>query len=237
MFPWQEIDTVLLDMDGTLLDLHFDNHFWLGLVPQELARERGLSPAQAQVLVEQAYEAVSGTLDWYCLDYWQETLGLDILALHHTLIERIRLRQDSLPFLKALAKANKRRILVTNAHPKSLSLKLAHTELGSELDEQISSHETGYPKEHPAFWQALFARFGLEPGRCLFIDDSEPILAAARCAGVGFQLGISNPDSRKPHKVFEDFPAIDDYQLLLDDLLQTPWLTGPKRPRRPLPNN
>src|SRR5690606_507131 len=26
--PWNQIDTVLLDMDGTLLDLHFDNHFW-----------------------------------------------------------------------------------------------------------------------------------------------------------------------------------------------------------------
>ncbi|MGB5279222.1 MAG: haloacid dehalogenase, partial [Gammaproteobacteria bacterium] len=24
-----DIDTVLLDLDGTLLDLHFDNHFWL----------------------------------------------------------------------------------------------------------------------------------------------------------------------------------------------------------------
>ena len=27
MLAWDEIDTVLLDMDGTLLDLHFDNHF------------------------------------------------------------------------------------------------------------------------------------------------------------------------------------------------------------------
>ena len=26
---WRDIDTVLLDMDGTLLDLHYDNHFWL----------------------------------------------------------------------------------------------------------------------------------------------------------------------------------------------------------------
>ena len=32
---WRAIDTVLLDMDGTLLDLRFDNYFWLELVPRK----------------------------------------------------------------------------------------------------------------------------------------------------------------------------------------------------------
>lgn len=41
MFNWKTIDTVLLDMDGTLLDLHFDNHFWLSLVPQEFKQATG----------------------------------------------------------------------------------------------------------------------------------------------------------------------------------------------------
>ncbi len=82
----------------------------------------------------------------------------------------------------------------------------------------ISSHETGYPKEHPQFWFTLFEKFQLEPSRCLFIDDSEAILKAAKQAGVGCQLGINNPDSQKPLKVFQDFPAISDYQQLLADL-------------------
>ena len=218
MFDWHKIDTVLLDMDGTLLDLHFDNHFWLSLVPQELSKARGISASQAQVLVEKAYEQVFGTLDWYCLDYWQQTLGLDILALHRTLVDRIQLRQDSMPFLQALESAGKRRILVTNAHPNSLALKLEHTNLAAGLDEILSSHQTGFAKESPHFWQALFSQFSLDPARCLFIDDSEPILAAAKKAGVGFQLGINNPDSQKPHKIFHDFPAIDDYHHLLEDL-------------------
>ena len=221
MFPWQQIDTVLLDMDGTLLDLHFDNHFWLNFVPVELSKARGINEAQAKILVEAAYNQVAGTLNWYCLDYWQQTLGLDILALHRTLADRIQLRQDSMPFLRALASANKQRILVTNAHPNSLALKLEHTELAAGLDLMISSHETGYPKEHPLFWESLFARFTLDPSRCLFIDDSEPILEAAKRAGVGYQLGISNPDSQKPFKTFADFPAINDYHHLLDDLQAT----------------
>ena len=92
MFNWKTIDTVLLDMDGTLLDLHFDNHFWLNLVPQELSRQQGVSHNEAQQLVVNAYEKVVGTLDWYCLDYWQEQLQLDIMGLHRTLVDRILLR-------------------------------------------------------------------------------------------------------------------------------------------------
>ncbi|EPR3214815.1 GMP/IMP nucleotidase, partial [Klebsiella pneumoniae] len=39
---WQEVDTVLLDMDGTLLDLAFDNYFWQTLVPETWGAARGL---------------------------------------------------------------------------------------------------------------------------------------------------------------------------------------------------
>ncbi|ARD24253.1 MULTISPECIES: GMP/IMP nucleotidase [Shewanella] len=219
MFPWHKIDTVLLDMDGTLLDLHFDNHFWLSLVPQQLSQQRQISVTQAQQLVEQSYQKVEGTLDWYCIDYWQEKLGLDILTLHYSLAERIQMRQDSMPFLNALKTAGKQRILMTNAHPKSLALKLEHTELAHGLDATFSSHETGYPKEHPNFWEHAIRQFSLNPSRCLFVDDNEHILEASKKAGIGYQLGISNPDSQKPHKDFVDFPAIHDYQMLHQDLL------------------
>ncbi|NRD71694.1 GMP/IMP nucleotidase [Shewanella sp. VB17] len=219
MFPWNKIDTVLLDMDGTLLDLHFDNHFWLNLVPQELSRQKAMTTQDAVKLVEVAYKKVFGTLEWYSLDYWQKELKLDILALHKTLVDRIQLRQDSMPFLTALGAQKKSRILVTNAHPHSLALKLEHTDLALGLDHMLSSHETGYPKEHPNFWRHLFQQFSLDPCQCLFIDDSQVILQAAKDAGVGYQLGITNPDSQKPDNVFSDFPSIRDYHLLLEDLL------------------
>jgi 5'-nucleotidase len=39
---WNNIDTVLLDMDGTLLDLAFDSQFWLQDVPQALSLQRAI---------------------------------------------------------------------------------------------------------------------------------------------------------------------------------------------------
>lgn len=38
---WDEIESVLLDMDGTLLDLNYDNRVWNELVPAAFAQQRG----------------------------------------------------------------------------------------------------------------------------------------------------------------------------------------------------
>ena len=48
MIDWNQIDTVLLDMDGIDLDLRFDNHFWLEYVPQRYAETQGLELAVAK---------------------------------------------------------------------------------------------------------------------------------------------------------------------------------------------
>ncbi|MCL1077158.1 GMP/IMP nucleotidase [Parashewanella spongiae] len=215
MLPWQQIDTVLLDMDGTLLDLHFDNHLWLTKVPLEISQVHQVSLAQAKQMVETAYYEVAGTLNWYSLDYWQQRFNIDIIALHHASTENIQLRADCMPFLSSLKTMKKNRILATNAHPESLALKLEHTCLAEGLDDMISSHETGYPKENPKFWVALFERFSLDPSRCLFIDDNENILKASQKAGVGFQLGIQNPDSQMPHKSYVDCLSTHDLTHIL----------------------
>lgn len=215
MLDWQVIDTVLLDMDGTLLDLHFDNHLWLHTVPNAIAEKKHISVEQAKQLVEQSYEEVFGTLSWYCLDYWQQQFDIDIVALHEASTKRIQLRPDCMPFLCQLKNMEKQRILATNAHPNSLALKLKHTELALGLDIILSSHQSGYPKEDPRFWDWLFDQCHITPERCLFIDDNEHILAASKKAGVGFQIGVNNPDSQGELKTFIDFPASSDLTNIL----------------------
>ena len=122
--PWPDIDTVLLDMDGTLLDLHFDNHFWLELLPQRYAELHGISRAMAELELAPLFNEHVGKLTWYCLDYWSRELNLPIREMKREIAELIALRPSADEFLAALRQAGKRVVLITNAHRDSLSLKL-----------------------------------------------------------------------------------------------------------------
>ncbi|WAH50675.1 GMP/IMP nucleotidase [Pseudescherichia vulneris] len=215
---WQDVETVLLDMDGTLLDLAFDNYFWQTLVPETFGSARGLTPSQAQAHIQAEYHAVQHTLNWYCLDYWSERLGLDICAMTTAQGPRAILREDTVPFLDALKACGKRRILLTNAHPHNLAVKLEHTGLGAHLDLLLSTHTFGYPKEDQRLWQAVVEATGLNPEKTLFIDDSEPILDAAATFGIRYCLGVTNPDSGLVEKRYQRHPGLNDYRRLIPSL-------------------
>lgn len=215
---WQNVDTVLLDMDGTLLDLAFDNYFWQTLVPETYGALNGLTPQEAQEAIRQEYHDVQHTLNWYCLDYWSDRLGMDICAMTSEQGPRAALREDTLPFLNALQASGKQRILLTNAHPHNLSVKLAHTGLDAHLDLLLSTHTFGYPKEDQRLWQAVAKHTGLKAERTLFIDDSEAILDAAATFGIRYCLGVTNPDSGLAEKSYLRHPALNDYRRLIPSL-------------------
>lgn len=216
--PWSEIDTVLLDMDGTLLDLHFDNHFWLEYLPQRYAEVHGISLALAKMELEPLFGAHQGQLSWYCLDFWTRELNLPIREMKREIAGLIALRPAADQFLAALRQANKQVVLITNAHRDSLSLKLERVELAPWFDRLISSHDYGFPKEQAQFWYALKADLAFNPARTLFIDDSLPILRSARDFGVAHLLAVSQPDSRRGLKDTEELPAVDDYMELVRSL-------------------
>lgn len=216
--PWSQIDTVLLDMDGTLLDLHFDNHFWLEHLPQRYAEHHGISRALAEAELLPLFQAHAGQLSWYCTDFWSRELNLSIRELKREVAHLIALRPDADRFLAALRTAGKRVALITNAHRDSLSLKLERIELAPYFDRLISSHDYGFPKEAPQFWFALQQDFGFAPARSLFIDDSLPILRSARDYGIAHLLAVRQPDSRAGPKDTEEFAAVEDYRALLQGL-------------------
>ena len=220
MINWRAIDTVLLDMDGTLLDLHFDNYFWITYLPRRYAEHHGLCPDKATADLHRTFHEKRGTLEWYCLDYWSRELAVDIRALKEEIQHLIAERPHAMTFLKALKAAGKHRCLITNAHPKSLSLKLSLTGIGSELDIVISSHELGHPKEASSFWDALRSRLNFDPSRSLFIDDSPSVLAAAQRFGIAHIYAIAQPDSQRQPGNTGEFPAIHHFDEVLPDALE-----------------
>ncbi|WP_166361140.1 GMP/IMP nucleotidase [Pseudomonas akapageensis] len=215
---WRDIDTVLLDMDGTLLDLHYDNHFWLEHLPQRYAELHGVSRAMAEMELQPLFERNAGKLSWYCLDFWSTELKLPVRELKLETAHLIALRPDADTFLAAIKQAGKRVILITNAHRDSLSLKLERVELAPYFERLISSHDYGFPKENPQFWSALKDDIGFDPARSLFIDDTLPILRSARAFGVGHLLAVREPDSRQGPKDTQEFEALEDYRALLEGL-------------------
>lgn len=212
---WHEINTVFLDMDGTLLDLHFDNHFWLEHLPVRLAEQRGTTPEEVRAYLHGRYTEMEGTLEWYCLDYWQNHLGTDLVALKHEIADRIAIRAHVERFLQSLRERGKRVVLLTNAHQKSVGLKFGYVVLEHYFDHIITSHSLGLPKEHPGFWQKLSEVEVFDPAHSLFIDDNLHVLRAAKAYGVKHLLAIHQPDSQQPPKDTQEFTAVECYTQLL----------------------
>ena len=212
--PWERIDSVLLDLDGTLLDLHYDNYFFGEYLPRHLAQARGAPVERIRAEFAERCRCVEGTLAWYCLDYWQSELGFDLLPLKRRVADRVRWRPHAPTLLERLAAAGKRRILATNAHPRSLLVKAERVDFAAHLDASHSAHALGAPKEDAAFWHALQQREGFDPARTLFIDDNPRVLARARDWGIAHVLGVSRPDSRRPVNRLEGFAAVEDFDQL-----------------------
>ena len=212
MIEWQNIDTVLLDMDGTLLDLAFDNFFWQQYVPEQYARLRDIPDDQAHRLIHDWIHRHHGTLNWYCLDFWSGELGMDIAGLKRQVAERIGYRQGAEDFLQALRDSGKRVVMVTNAHPAALSLKVERTGIDRFFDQLITSHGYGAAKEDQLFWQRLQQEMPFEKERAILVDDSLTVLESARTYGIGHLWSILHPDSStapRPHT--NPFPAIDQF--------------------------
>ena len=185
----------MLDMDGTVLDLAYDNYMWMTHVPEQWGIKNGMSLRDARQHLFAQISEMQGELRWYCLDHWSERLDLDVMQMHRDNHERIDFLPGARMFLEAVREMNIRVLLVTNSHPDTLELKEEVTGLCEFFDGVHSAHYYGHAKEQQAFWQALQEQEGFDPETTLFVDDTERVLRSAGEYGVEKLVTITRPDT------------------------------------------
>lgn len=206
--PWETIDFVLLDMDGTLLDKYFDDYFWEEFVPQQYAEKKGISVSEATDTLMTAYKEREGTLIWTDINYWSHRFDLDLPALKETVADRVKVHEGVFPFLKFLKETQKKVALFTNAHPKAIDVKLNRVPLRPYFDKIISSSHVDCSKEAIGFWERAQRLFGFVNERSLFVDDNEEILVVARQFGVQHLIYKSYASSQIVREDSKQFPSI-----------------------------
>ena len=210
----QRCETLMLDMDGTLLDLAFDNYMWRQLVPERYAARHGLGVDDARDYLFGRYGKVQGDLKWYCLDHWSDELDMDLLGLHRDMHERIDFLLGAERFLETMQARDIRVVLVTNSHPDTLALKDEVTGVTRYFDAVYTSHDFGHPKERQPFWEALRKTEGFDPDAAVMVDDTHAVLHSAMSYGVQGVVAITRPDTTAPARDgstdFVDIAGVSD---------------------------
>ena len=212
---WSEVEFVLLDMDGTLLDKHFDDYFWEKYVPAVFASKHDITISEASSELLSMYKSKEGTLDWTDLDFWSNELGLDIPDLKNQVDHLIAVHPYVVDFLNYCQESNKKTYLVTNAHSKTLEIKMGKTALQGFFDKIVCSQEVGLAKEDPAFWGKLQAIIPFVPEKTMLADDTEKVLLSAEEAGIKHLIYVAKPSSKEPPRPSKRFNSITYFKELI----------------------
>ena len=216
-FSWNEIDTVFLDLDGTLLDKYFDDYFWEEYVPEIYSKKNSIPIHLAKDKLLSTYKKVEDTLEWTDLDYWSQELSLDIPALKREVNHLVAIRPQVPEFLSFLEEMDKDIYLVTNAHPKTIDVKLDRVDIAQHFTTIFCSKDAGAAKEQPEFWTQLEQSLSFSRSRTLFADDTEKVLLSARRYGLRHLLHIAKPSSKLPVSFSKTFPSIVNFDELMGD--------------------
>ena len=202
-------------MDGTLLDLDFDNRFWRERVPNALSETYGVTLEEAKAHTHAAYSEMSGTLEWYDVEYWSAAFRLDLVKLQRAAAHEVALLPGVIEFLRFVGELGKPLHLVTNAHPLTLATKMGRCPILDHFDAVLSAFEVGRPKEDLLFWKDAERLLGFDPAVTVLVDDNTEALRAARNHGVAHVLYKARATLTGPPRYHDEFPSVEYFQDLM----------------------
>jgi len=207
---WNSIETFFLDLDGTLLDLAYDNYFWHEHIPNIYAKKNNIDFKQAKNEFEEMYKEKRNTLNWYSLNYWSEKIDIDLEFEVLNTRNRIKVFPGVTNFLTNLKINNIRAIMLTNCPRNMLNIKITQTKLWGYFDEIISSEDYGFSKESTKFWEYLDKELTYRKNKTVFIDDNQDVLKFSYNNNIKNIFCINFPDSNKDKQIINDFRSLDN---------------------------
>lgn len=208
---------LMFDMDGTLLDLAFDDLIWNTRLPERHAETHQCTLEESKEILHTFYQQHNHTLCWYSSKYWTEKVEVDVLKLQYDNQEKIAPRPGCFELLEQLKQHGYRCWLLTNADQASLQLKLENIDLSPYFEVMLSSEEIGYSKEFVEFWEILQQKHDFDPQYAMMIDDTEKVLQGAEKFGITQLITIVQPSSGRAARQAHDlnYPAIQNLTELL----------------------
>jgi putative hydrolase of the HAD superfamily len=207
---WDVIETFFLDMDGTLLDLAYDNYFWHEHIPNLYSKKEKTAFAEAKIILEGMYMEKKGTIEWYSINYWSDILNINLKSEILNTKDKISVLPNTIEFLKTIKKNQINTVLITNCPREMLNIKITQTKLWGYFNKIISSHDYGYAKETENFWTILNKNIIYNREKTFFIDDNENVLKFAEKNGIKNLISINYPDSKKEKQTVENYTSINN---------------------------
>jgi putative hydrolase of the HAD superfamily len=176
----QRPTALLIDFDGVLR--RHDP-----AVAAAIETRHGLEPGAilaAGLEWDRQLPAITGEIkreEW--LESIAEALHVDVSVVLEWDADKGEIVPEVLQFVKDVRKAGMRVCLATNAMD-DLADVLALHGITKQFDAVANSSEIGVHKPAPGYFRAACALVGAHPRQCLFIDDTDRNIRAARAAGL-----------------------------------------------------
>ena len=179
-----KINTVIFDIGGVMVGLgrlHFFEQF--GYSPQMC--ERLLSSAMKSPHWKELDRGVltdEEVIDRFVKDAPElETEIRRSMENVHGIVYRL---ETSIPWIEELRESGRRVLYLSNYSMKVANDNEDAMDFLSHMDGGLLSCDYKVIKPDPAFYMILIEKYGLEPSECVFLDDLEDNLAAARSLGI-----------------------------------------------------
>ena len=183
----------LIDLDGVILDTSYDNYFWQEYIPKVYAKKNNISEKDGINYTHTLFRYKKKTKDWYDVDYWSNILDINIIQekSRKENMSLIKIKEGAESALSKLKEDGKELFLVTNAHRKTLDVKLSKYDLSKYFNDLVCSHELGYVKEDIQLWYLLRNKLDIDYNKTVLVEDTFDNIQSAFHAGLNNLIYIS----------------------------------------------